>query len=434
MKAIGAVSFAALATIAASAPVQPGGADHMNLYRKRADRDFGMCRLNTGVNLPPYPTKQQYIIDLENPVRPVGATIPQSLHDRRRAALWGNPAGNPSLPTSFFPHWYHFNIYDGVTLDLPKLIQLPSTDPKFVDPSFGNVDHVFEHYTIRQFLGKMMGFGDPMKPATMVADPVQCQYWENVVNVKPAWYGAKSLAAKGLLGTVYQHLQGIDQGAPEKYPAGEFAGLSTILNNFKGRVFEGRMEAHFQANEHGWNKGTTEDDLTKRMGDIEAVSVVFDLMRKKQMYETYKRTCLRLSKVMYGIDDYLLRGNKATMAMPDTPFTKADGTAYGSFGDEFKVWLVDYLEFVGNEAKVFLDNRIKELEADLNSAAVTATNKDAIKTRLADFKAFGRHTTAFLSLPISSMTQFAVDATEKIALFKLADAEADPFAVRPFVN
>ncbi|EPS42055.1 hypothetical protein H072_3956 [Dactylellina haptotyla CBS 200.50] len=428
------VDFIAIATfvgLSASAPLQ---SQHMNSFRKR-DKQFGMCNVVKNVRLPSYPTSQSYIIGLESP-NPPTASVQQVLHNRRRVAFWGNPTGDPTDANAFFPHWYHWTIYDGVTNAQSQVEVVDSASIPAGEPNWGNVDHVFEHFTLRQFLGKMMGMGDPLVPASMVANDAECLYWQTTFNGKPRHYPATpaTYADNGLLSVVYQYLPGVDQANPEKYPNGEFAGLSTVLNTMKGHVFEANMQEMFDDNKDGYAKGTGETDLVNRMGDIEKVAVVFELMRKPKMQSAYKKTCLRLSKVMYGIDDYLTRGNKADFASADAPFTMENGNPYGSFGDEFKIWLRSYLQTIGIKAKAFADARIASLRADLDDPNVTATNKAQIETRLAEFTTAQRHSTPFFTLPIDTMIEFAADASQKIALYKMVDTDADPFAKRPFTN
>ncbi|KAK6527311.1 hypothetical protein TWF281_010497 [Arthrobotrys megalospora] len=430
MKTLELLALAVFLRFGSSAPLQ-SHEQHVHVLQKR-DKQFGMCTVDKNVKIPNFPA-QAYIIGLESPDPP--PMVQPALHRRRREAFWGNPTGNFADTNAFFPHWYHWQIYDGITNDATGIVEKDSASIS-ADSAWGNVDHVFEHFTLRQFLGKMMGMGDPLLPATMVANVAECDHWQANFMGIPRHYPADTTnyAKNGLLSVIYQYLPGVDQGNPEKYANGEFAGLSTGLNTMKGHVFQADMQEMFDQNKDGYAKGISNDDLIGRMADLEKIAAVFELMHKPKMKEAYKRTCLRLSRIMYGIDDYLDRGNKADFASPDAPFKMSNGNQYGSFGAQFPIWLKAYLETIGIRAQAFLETRLESLRADLSNTAILATNKAQVATRLNAFMTAQRHSPAFLTLPIDTMTEFATDATQKIALYKMVDTDPDPFAKRPFTN
>ncbi|KAK6329780.1 hypothetical protein TWF730_006079 [Orbilia blumenaviensis] len=416
--------------LGSSAPFQPISNDQHVLHKR--DKQFGMCTVDKNIRIPGFPN-QAYVIGLESDAAP--ASVQLALHRRRREAFWGNPTGDQNDANAFFPHWYHWKIYDGITNDPSQIVTKASAEIA-ADNAWGNIDHVFEHFTLRQFLGKMMGMGDPLIPSTMVVNTAECDYWQANFMGIPRHYPADTTnyAKNGLLSIIYQYLPGVDQANPERYANGEFAGLSTELNTMKGHVFQADMQQMFDQGKDGYAKGTSDNELIGRMADIEKVAVVFELMRKPKMQEAYKRTCLRLSKLMYGVDDYLARGNKADLASPDAPFTMSNGNTYGSFGAQFAIWVRAYLETVGIRAHAFVEARIESLRADLEDDAVTASNKAQVATRLSAFTTAQRHSIPFLTLPIDTMTEFAADGTQKIAIYRIVETDPDPFAKRPFVN
>ncbi|KAK6512604.1 hypothetical protein TWF481_001487 [Arthrobotrys musiformis] len=391
-----------------------------------------MCTMVTNIPLPPFPNEEYVFgLEVEDPLTGVEPT----LHKRRREAFWGNPAGDPYDANAFFPHWYHWIVYDGTTNDLNQIITKDSYEI-IEDDVWGSVNHVFEPSMLQQFLGKMMGMGDPLMPSTMVENVAECDYWHTNFMGQPRHYPAdnSTYAKNGLLSVVYQYLPGVDQAEPERYANGELVGLSTDLAAAKSRLFLADMQEMFDENKDGYSKGTGGEDLIGRMADIEKIAAVFDLMRKAKIKEAFKKTCLRLSGVMYGVDDYLSRGNKADFASADAPFKMSNGNSYGSFGAQFPVWVKTYLETISIKAHAFVEARIESLKADLENSAVTAKNKAQVLTRLTAFTTAQRHSVPFLTLPIDTMTEFVVDASQKIAIYKIAETDPDPFEKRPFVN
>ncbi|KAK6508699.1 hypothetical protein TWF506_010777 [Arthrobotrys conoides] len=430
MRTIDLLALATLLKFSLSAPLQ-STPQNTHAIQKR-DQQFGMCTMDKNIQIPAFPN-EEYVFGLE--VQEPLPGIELALHKRRREAFWGNPSGDPNDDNAFFPHWYHWIVYDGVTNDLNQIIIKDSYEI-IEDDVWGSVNHAFEPLLLQQFLGKMMGMGDPLIPTTMVENTAECDHWQTNFNGIPRHYPADTTnyAKNGLLSVIYQYLPGVDQAEPERYANGEFVGLSVDLTAMKTRVFQANMQEMFNQNKDGYAKGSSEEDLIARMADIEKVAAVFDLMRRSKIKEAYKKTCLRLSRVMYGIDDYLSRGNKPDFASSGAPFKMSNGDAYGSFAAEFPAWIRKYLETVGIRAHAFVEARIESLKADLANDAVTAKNKPQVLTRLSAFTAAQRHSVPFLTLPIETMTEFAADAKQKIAIYKIADTDADPFAKRPFVN
>lgn len=178
-----------------------------------------------------------------------------------------------------------------------------------------------------------------------------------------------------------------------------------------------------------WAQTFDEAGLAQRMGDLEKISLVFELMSKPKMQGAYKRTVKRIHQALMGLDNYLLNGNVNAGAW--VPFTNSDvagpfTAVTAATATHFRTWLPQWLTFLNNQAFAFFTARWAELEIacerDVGPQFLDAATKDVceeILQRMENMRVQNRHSQARLSFSIADMTEWA-DPADKIELYGTA--------------